>query len=65
MTSVKKVQEHIDFLTKTIKMIKESANPDEAKLANYNKQLAQSRIELSRLKKIEWEEIHERLNIDD
>ena len=65
MTTSKKVQERIDFLTKTVKIMKESANPDQAKIADLTKQLSQCHMELTRLKKIEWEETHERLNIDD
>lgn len=62
---IKVVQESINRITKLIELAKKDVNYDPETLKKHHIDLFEYQRELSRLRRIEWEEMHERLDFDD
>lgn len=63
--SIKKLEDTIKLMDNKLQVIKESTSsiPGEAKNIAEQRQLFM--VELSRLRKLQWEEEHERVNMDE
>ena len=57
--------ESLNLLEKRIKALTEDANHDKAAMTAAIQQRVTLTFELNRLKKLQWEEDHERVNLDD
>ena len=62
---IKFVQESINRINKLIQLAKKDENYNPETLKKHYSDLAEHQRELSRLRRIEWEETHERLDFGD
>lgn len=62
---IKVVQESINRINKLIELAKKDENYNSETLKKHHSDLFECQRELSRLRRIEWEEMHERLDFGD